>query len=114
MQSEPVRARGEPWWWVVPITGRDVAAVAGGLLVATGAADVIGPLIVPRSVAGWLARWVDRVVNGAFRLATRNVAGYKRRDRVLAAQAATILIAQVAAWLVIFCGHSPTWPRSAA
>jgi hypothetical protein len=33
---------------VVPIIGRDIAAVAGGLLVAAGAASVIGTLIVPR------------------------------------------------------------------
>jgi hypothetical protein len=72
---------------VVPIIGRDIAAVVGGLLVATGAASVIGTLIVPRSVANWLTRWVDLIVNGAFRLATRHVADYLRRDRVLAAQA---------------------------
>ena len=52
---------------VVPIIGRDIAAVVGGLLVATGAASVIGTLIVPRSVANWLTRWVDMIVNGAFR-----------------------------------------------
>ena len=72
---------------MVPIIGRDIAAVVGGLLVATGAASVIGTLIVPRSVANWLTRWVDLIVNGAFRLATRHVADYPRRDRVLAAQA---------------------------
>jgi hypothetical protein len=72
---------------VVPIIGRDIAAVVGGLLVATGAASVIGTLIAPRSVANWLTRWVDLIVNGAVRLATRHVAGYLRRARVLAAQA---------------------------
>jgi hypothetical protein len=36
---------------VAPITGRDIAAAVGGLL-ATGAASVIGTLIVPRPVAG--------------------------------------------------------------
>ncbi len=55
---------------VVPIIGRDVAAAVGGPLVATGAVSVIGTLIVPRSVASWPTRWVDRIVNGAFRLAT--------------------------------------------
>jgi len=61
---------------IVPIIGRDIAAVAGGLLVATGAASVIGTLIVPRSVANWLTPRVDLIVNGAFRLATPNVSGY--------------------------------------
>jgi hypothetical protein len=72
---------------VVPIIGPDIAAVAGGLLVAAGAASVIGTLIVLRSVANWLTRWVDLIVSGAFRLAARHVADYLRRDRVLAAQA---------------------------
>jgi hypothetical protein len=84
---------------VVPLIGRSVAAVAGALLVLTAWASAVGTLIVPRSVSSWLTRWVDRIVNGAFRLVTGAIADYRRRDRVLAAQAATILLAQVAAWL---------------
>jgi len=52
---------------VVPIIGRLVAAVAGALLVLTAGASVIGTLMVPRPVGNWLTRWVDRIVNGAFR-----------------------------------------------
>jgi len=84
---------------VVPLIGRSVAAVAGALLVLTAWASAVGTLIVPRSVSSWLTRWVDRIVNGAFRLVTGAIGDYRRRDRVLAAQAATILLAQVAAWL---------------
>ena len=84
---------------VVPLIGRSVAAVAGALLVLTAWASAVGTLIVPRSVSSWLTRWVDRIVNGAFRLMARAIAGYRRRDRVLAAQAAAILLGQVAAWL---------------
>jgi len=51
---------------VVLIIGRDIGAVVGGLLVAA-AASVIGTLIVPRSVANWLTRCVDMIINGAFR-----------------------------------------------
>jgi hypothetical protein len=67
---------------------------------------------VPRSVSSWLTRWVDRIVTGAFRLVTRAIAGYRRRDRVLAAQAATIPLARVAAWLgASFIGFwLPPWP----
>ncbi len=91
---------------VVPLIGRLVAAVAGGLLVLSAGASVIGTLIVPRAVGSWLTRWVDRVVNGAFRLATSAVADYRRRDRVLAGQAAAILLGQLAAWLGIsFVGY---------
>lgn len=84
---------------MVPIVGRDVAAAAGGLLVLTGAASVVETLIVPRSVANWLTRWVDRIIDGTFRLVTSNIADYRRRDRILAAQAAAILLTQLAAWL---------------
>ncbi len=97
---------------VVPLIGRWVAAAVGALLVLTAAASVIGTLIVPRLVGGWLTRWVDRVVNGAFRMATGALADYRRRDRVLAGQAATILLTQLAAWLGIsFIGYSLLlWP----
>src|SRR5690349_11583786 len=84
---------------VVPLAGRYVAAVAGALLVLTAWVSAVGTLIVPRPVSSWLTRWVDRIVNGAFRLAAGAIPGYRRRDRVLAAQAAAILIGQLAAWL---------------
>jgi hypothetical protein len=84
---------------VIPLAGRSVAAVGGGLLVLTAWASAVGTLIVPRRVSSWLTRWVDRLVNGAFRLAIRALPDYRRRDRLLATQAATILICQLAAWL---------------
>jgi len=46
---------------------------AGELLVA--AASVVGTLIALRPVGSWLTRWVDRIVSGVFRLATRNIRG---------------------------------------
>jgi hypothetical protein len=116
---------------VMPMAGRLVAAVVGGLLVLTAWNSVTGTLIVSRSVSGWLTRWVDRIVNGAFgladgvitkyqrhdrRLAAQRkdlaVAEYKRRDRLLATQPAAILLAQLAAWLGIsFAGFALLlWP----
>ena len=86
---------------VMPMAGRLVAAVAGGLLVLAAWASVTGTLIVSRSVSGWLTRWVDRIVTGAYGLAAGAVANYKRRDRLLATQPATILLTQLAAWLVL-------------
>jgi hypothetical protein len=83
----------------VPLIGRWLAAVVGGLLVLTVWGSVIGTLIVPRPVGSWLTRWVDRLVNGAFSLATTAIAEYRRRDRVLAGQAPAILLVQLAAWL---------------
>jgi hypothetical protein len=86
---------------VVPLIGRSIAAVVGGLLVLTAATSVVGTLIVPRPVASMLTRWIDRTVDDLFRLLTKRMADYKRRDRVLAAQAATLLIAQLATWLLL-------------
>jgi hypothetical protein len=83
----------------VEMIGRWVAAVAGALLVLTAWASVVVTLIVARPVGNWLTRWVDRLVNGAFRLATNRMADYRRRDRILAGQAAAILLTQLAAWL---------------
>jgi hypothetical protein len=86
---------------VVPLAGRVIAACIGGLLVITAARSVIGTVIVPRPVGSWLTRWVDRLINGAFLMATARIPDHKRRDRVLAAQAAAILLGQLVAWLVI-------------
>jgi hypothetical protein len=96
----------------VPIAARDVAAVAGALLVLIAAVSVVGTLIVPRPVASQLTRWVDVIVNSAFTLITRPIASYKRRDRILATQAAAILLGQLAAWLLIsFIGYTLlVWP----
>jgi hypothetical protein len=87
---------------VVPLTARWVAAAVGVLLILTGWQSVIGTLIVPRPVASWLTRMVDRTVVGAYRVATRPAIDFKRRDRILATQAAAILVGQLTAWLGIF------------
>jgi len=86
----------------VPLAGRGIAAVLGALLVITATHSVIGTVVVPRAVGSWLTRWVDRLVNGLYRMAAARIADHARRDRVLASQAATILLAQLVAWLVIF------------
>ena len=97
---------------IVPMAGRIVAAILGGLLVISAARSMIGTIIVPRPARGWLTRSVDWLVNSAFRLATFRVTSYRRLDRVLAGQAPVILLAQLIAWLVIFfVGYSLLiWP----
>ena len=87
---------------VVPVAVRDVAAAVGVVLVATSAGSVIGTLIVPRSVASWLTKRVDQLVNAAYIVLTKLIDDYHRRDRVLATQAATLLLAQLLAWLAMF------------
>jgi hypothetical protein len=97
---------------VVPLAARWVAAAVGILLVLTGWQSVIGTLIVPRPVGSWLTRMVDRLVVAAYMAAIRPVADYVRRDRILATQAAAILVTQLAAWLAIFlAGYTLVlWP----
>jgi len=88
---------------VMPLAARVVAAVVGGLLVLTSAASVTATLIVARSVSGHLTRWVDRTVGWVYQLVLKRVAtaDYRQHDRMLATQAASILLAQLATWLIV-------------
>ena len=98
---------------VMPLAGRVLFAVVGGLLVLTSVSSVTGTLIVTRSVSSRLTRWVDRVVDGVYKLAVgrfadapgdtdeRRQSDFLRRDRLLATQAAAILLTQLAAWLIV-------------
>jgi preprotein translocase subunit SecG len=87
---------------VMPLAVRVIAAVIGALLVITGARSVIGTVIVPRPVGSWLTRWVDRIVSGIYRMVTTRIDDHKVRDRILAGQAAAILLVQLVGWLVLF------------
>ena len=86
---------------VMPMAGRIVAAVLGGLLVLTSVSSVTATLIVSRSVRSRLTRWVDRAVAWAYQPVVARAADFRRRDRILATQAAAILLAQLAAWLIV-------------
>jgi hypothetical protein len=86
----------------MPVAARAAAAVIGGLLVLSAWYSMIGTLIVPRPVSSSLTRWVDRIIDAAFHLASDMASSYKRRDRILSAEAAAILIAQIVAWLGFF------------
>jgi len=98
---------------VMPMAGRIAAAVIGGVLVLAAGSSVTGTLIVTRSVSSRLTRAVDRIVVRAYRLGTgRCASDYKRIDRLLATQAAAILLCQLAAWLgVAYIGFALLlWP----
>jgi hypothetical protein len=86
---------------VMPLAGRVVAAVIGGLLVLGAASSVIGTLIVTRPVGSRLTRWVDRMVDRAYQLVVPRSADVRRRDQLLATEAAAILLTQFAAWLIV-------------
>ena len=87
---------------VVPLAARWVAAAVGIALVLTAWESVIGTLIVPRPVGSWLTRLVDRMVLAVYMSLTRPVTDWVRRDRILATQAAAILVGQLVAWLGTF------------
>src|ERR1700751_4568109 len=100
---------------VMPQAGRIAAAVGGGLLILASGSRVSGTLIVTRLVRSRLTRWFDRSVDWGYQLATTRVADYRRRDRLLATQAAAILLIQLAAWLVVaYVGFALLlWPFAA-
>src|SRR6201989_1602404 len=100
---------------VMPQAGRIAAAVVGGLLILASVSSVSGTLIVTRLVQSRLTRWIDRGVDWGYHLATARAADYRRRDRLLATQAAAILLIQLAAWLVVaYVGFALLlWPFAA-
>jgi hypothetical protein len=99
---------------IVPLAARWAAAACGVLLLLTAWSSVIGTLIVPRPVGSWLTRGVDRMMIVIYRFIKRHVPGYPRRDRILATQAAAILVTQLLGWLaLIFVGYTfLLWPMS--
>jgi len=99
----------------MPSAGRAVAAVIGVLLLLGAGQSVTGTLMVSRPVSSRLTRWVDQVVDLGFQVVARRIADYKRRDQLLAAQAAAILLTQLVAWLgVSFIGYALLfWPFAA-
>ena len=101
---------------VVPLAARCLAAALGAALVLTAWASVIGTLIVPRPVGHRLAHWVEVVVLAAYRLVTQNIDDYRQRDRLLASQAAAILLSQLVAWLlIVLLGYTLLlWPFASA
>ena len=99
---------------VVPLAARWVAAAFGVLLLLTAWSSVIGTLIVPRPVGSWLTRGVDRMIVAVYRAIKWHIPDYVTRDRILATQAAAILITQLLAWLaIIFVGYTfLLWPMT--
>jgi hypothetical protein len=87
---------------IVPLAARDLAAAVGAVLVLSAVASVVGTVIVPRKTGSRLTRLVAAAVDALFRLITRPVASYRRRDRILAGQAAVILLGQLVVWLGTF------------
>jgi hypothetical protein len=77
-------------------------AVVGGVVVLRTWGSVLAVLVVPRRSRDWLSRLLFVTVAALFRLITSRSRKYARRDRVLAWQAATVILAQLALWLSLF------------
>ena len=97
---------------MTPLAVRAAAAVAGGLLVLAAVSSVTVTLIVSRPAKSRLTRWVDQLVDWAYEQVAAHVGDYRRRDRLRATQAAAVLLAQLAAWLIVaYAGSAPLlWP----
>ena len=76
--------------------------------------SVVGTVIVPRKSGSRLTRLVASAVKRIFGLIVWPVASYRWRDRILAGQAAVILLGQLAVWLVSFyVGYALlVWPAT--
>jgi hypothetical protein len=92
---------------MMPLAGRVVAAVAGGLLVLAAVSSVTATLIVSRQVNSRLTRWVDRAVDRVYEQVAWRFADYRQRDRMRATQAAAVLLGQLATWQALCRGCSP-------
>jgi len=84
------------------VFGRDLAAVAGALLILTTGWSVIGTVVVPRRIRSPIPRLVAIAVDATFHFIADHFDSYKPRDRILAAQAPIQLILQIVAWLAAF------------
>jgi hypothetical protein len=64
--------------------------------------SVIGTLVVPRAITSPISRVVDGGVDALFRVATRRVVKFARRDAILAWQAPLALLARLLVWMASF------------
>lgn len=81
---------------------RVLGAVLGGLIALGTSASVLQTLVTPGGRVGRLFRAVDRVMDAAFRLATRPVRHFEQRSRILAFQAPLVLAVMLACWLLAY------------
>ncbi|EWT03165.1 hypothetical protein N865_01765 [Intrasporangium oryzae NRRL B-24470] len=79
-----------------------VVAVLGIAVVVLTWVSVLGVLVVPRRTREPLTRAVNALTDAGFRLLTTRVHSYRRRDRILAGQAAVVILVQLGAWLCLF------------
>ena len=79
-----------------------VAFAVGALTVLAVIAHIVRTLVVPRARPTMLTHVVDAGVDAVYRLATKPLRDYERKDQVLAGQGAVVLLVQLLTWLVAF------------
>jgi hypothetical protein len=78
-----------------------VGFAAGVVLFWVTIFNVVGTLVVPRSVDFRMSRLSEWFIDAVFRLGTRGVGSYQTRDRVLAWQAPVALLFRLTLWLAV-------------
>jgi hypothetical protein len=79
-----------------------LAVIAGILLALAITSNIVRTLVIPRARRTLLLRLVDDGVDAVFQLLVRPLRTYERKDQVLAAQGAVVLLAQLASWLLSY------------
>ncbi len=77
-----------------------LAVVAGVLLALAITANIVRALIITRARRTVMFDAVDEGVAFLFRMAARPLPTYERKDQLLAAQGAVVILAQLATWLL--------------
>ncbi|HXO47094.1 MAG TPA: hypothetical protein VN897_07410, partial [Mycobacterium sp.] len=81
------------------MVGAWIGFAAGLMLVMGTLMSVAGTLVVPRAVNSPASRTVDWLLDIVFRILTKPVRTFDRRDKILSWQAPMSLLTRLAAWL---------------
>jgi hypothetical protein len=79
-----------------------LAFIVGALIVLAVTAHIVRTLVVPRARPTMLTHLVDSGVDAVYRLITKPVGDYERKDQFLAGQGAVVLLVQLITWLASF------------
>jgi len=79
-----------------------LAVIAGILLGLAITANIVRALVITRARRTTLAHLVDQGVDAVFRMSVRPLRTYERKDQLLAAQGAVVVLAQLVTWLLGF------------
>jgi hypothetical protein len=79
-----------------------LAVVVGAFLALVTTAHIVRTLVIPRASRTLMSHIVDMGVDALFVMIVRPIRSYATKDKVLAAQGAAVILAQLAAWLICY------------